>query len=80
MIAEADMVTNTIILQLRILAQVATMRSKLSGTLEQQQARCKQYYDRKVRCLPTITVGQNGLYKPAIFNRACGVLINIVRV
>lgn len=56
--SDADNAANLFILRRRIMAQLATMQTNVSGTLALQQARYKHYIDKNVRSLPVLTAGQ----------------------
>lgn len=47
-----------VVLQQRIMEQLATMRPKVSVKLAQQQERYKHYFDKKARSLPAFKTGQ----------------------
>lgn len=53
----ADIATNHVILRQNIQAQLATMRTKVSGKLANKQAHYNHYFNKKIRSLLAFTAG-----------------------
>lgn len=53
---DTNIVTSPVVLRQSILAQLATIHTKVSVALEQQQTGYNRYFDRKVKSLPTYKI------------------------